>query len=442
MPGGRGRLSLRNALLAASERFAAPGIIRDLVKLSLLLPLVIAFAWCSEGGAQIPAASRPTGYRTFIETHLLDRAPRIARVRFVKEEELAGLQAVAYEVKSVLRGPPQKRVLVGGDGGISEAARHADRLIFFEPLSSGILHRLIDVVELGGEHGEETESFVRRALALASESEPQARRAGLRRLVLDALVAKGEFARKLGAREFVRATAKFPGAFTATELPDLKAAVRRIPPEERPDFLAAVGELEANRLEGYRGTEAAIPAGRERELFLLALEALREAPTAAEREEVAVEIVRRFGDRARAFVLAAATDARDDVRATAFRHAGLLGYSDAAPLALRALEAKEPVRTAAVECLGRLAAPEAVPALAATLDLSAPAADAVLIALARINSPPAKRVLEAALVRAETDPAARTRRALLIELRDPSWSEKDAAAKTEALRRIRPPRDG
>ena len=412
-----------------------------MTRLQTILLFVLS-ASCAASQAPAGPASRYTGYRTFFETHLLDRSPRVARVRFVKEDEIVGVQAVVYEVKSVLRGPEQKRVLIGGDGAPSVQSRNVDRLIFFAPLSSGLIHRLIDVVDLGGPHAEETVAIVRRCLSLSSESPGAKRRAGIRALVLDALASKGEFALKLGAREFIHAVEGLPGAFDATDLPRLKAASSRLPAEERPGFLEAVGTLESDRLAGYQGVEASVPAGRERELFLLAVEALREAPTAEERAQVVEEIVKRYGDRARAFLLAALTDGRVDVRLVAWRLLGLCGHVEAAPSALKALGGPEPERSAAAECLGMLGAAEAVPALAERLDLKDAFADTVLTALARIGSPPAKRVLEAAAVRADTEPAYRERRAKLAELRDPEWREKDAARKAEALLRIRPARGG
>ncbi len=410
--------------------------------MSKLRTLLLSALCASTAVSQAPSgpASRYVGYRTFFETHLLDRSPRVARVRFLKEDEIVGVQAVVYEVKSVLRGPEQRRVLVGGDGGLSVQSRSVDRLIFFEPLSSGLIHRLIDVVELIGPDAEETVATVRRCLALSAEPPGPKRRSAIRALVLDSLASKGEFTRKLGAREFVRAIGGLPGAFDATDLPRLKAATARLPSDERTGFLEAIGTLEAERLQGYQGVEAAIPAGRERELFLLAVEALREAPTAAERAGVVEEVVKRYGDRARAFLLAALTDERIDVRLVAWNLLGLCGHTEAAPAALKALVGAEPERSAAAECLGMLGLAEAVPSLAERLDLKDAFADTLLTALARIGSPPAKRVLEAAGLRAETEPAFQGRRAKLAELRDPAWREKDAAQKAAALRRIRPER--
>jgi hypothetical protein len=397
------------------------------ILVSLLLAAVV--------GAQGGASSRPLGYRTFIETHLLDRSPVVARARFVKEDDFVGVQVCVYEAKATLKGPPQNRIMIAGAGADTAAARTVDRLLFCEPMSSGVLYRLIDAVDLV-EPAAETEAAVRRALDLAAERRPEMRRAGVRTTVFEGLDARGEFSRKLGAREFARASTGLPGAFTAADLPRLRAALPRLPVDERAGFLEALGALEAERLSGYVGAEAAIPAGRERELFLLAVEALKEAPTPAERTSVVEQIVVRYGRRSAAFLTAAAGDPRQDVRLAAYRLLGALDVHDAAPVALRAFgRAEGAERTAIAECLGRVGGHECVPALAAKLDLRAADAPTFLLAIRRIGGPAADRVLDAAEKKAAEDPAASVAAAALAELRAADWQEKDAASRAAARRR-------
>jgi hypothetical protein len=396
-----------------------------------LLPLIAAPVLAQVGRAE----SRPAGYRTFIETFLLDRSPTVVRARFEKTDDLVGVQVTVFSVKAALRGPRIDRLVVAGAGPLVAEGRTGDQLLFAEPLSSGVLHRLVDVVDLAGDSGAETEALVRQALKLADATRTDVRREGIRKLVFDALAARGEFARKLGAREFVRAAGMQRGLFTAVDLPALHAASPKLPTVERPGFLEALGELEAARLENFAGAEKIIPSGRERELFLLALEALREAPGAAERGDVVDQIARRFGRLARPFLAACVADVRPDVRRAGLRLAGVTGAVEAAPGAItRLIKAEGAERVEAVECLGRLGIVDAAPSLAARWEFGAADSDAILVALARIGGPTGRRLLEDLGRRAASDPRTAAAAARVTELLRPEWSERDAAARAEEAR--------
>ncbi|HYC77037.1 MAG TPA: hypothetical protein VEI02_05355 [Planctomycetota bacterium] len=390
-------------------------------RLARILPIVAA---CS--ASAVAQDSRPDGYRTFLESVLLDKAPRIVRARFHDERDVAGVQATAYVVTSVLRGAETPRVLVGGAGPASEASRATDKLLFLRPLRSGVLHELVDMVEAGGDAGRETETFVRRALALSELRDVLERRRALKRLIFDGLRARGEFARKLGAREFVRASVQLPGLFQASDLPELRAASQRLPDDERLRFKEALGALANERLEGFAGVERTAPDGPDRELFLLGAEALNGAASEEDRAAVLDGMVRRFGKRTGALLVAAIQDRRADVRREALRLAGILRVPEAGPPALALFrKATGAEKAAAAECLGRLGEADAAAALGEALDLKAPEAEILLVALARLETPVARAYLVAAARRLADEGPAELARAVAERMK-PTWRAEDS----------------
>jgi hypothetical protein len=408
----------------------------------LVAAIAVGFA-----GAQ--SASRPTGYRTFIETFLLDRSPCVYRARLKKTIELGGAALAAYDVKATLKGEAVPRVLLPDADVAARRGGAFDQLLFAAPMSSGVVYKSIDVVDLPEGEGDEIEALVRRCVALAATSAVEARREGVRKLVFDACASRTAFSRTLGAREFVRAREGFPGAFLPSDAPRLRSIAPGLPPSERGAFLAEIGALEAARTRLYAGVEASVAAS-ERELFLTGLEALDEAPTALERTEVVRGMVRRFKDGARAFVAAAASDPREDVRLEALGLSGVLKVEKAAPAALRALHAGGPKeRRAAAECLGRLRFADAVRALAARAADDLEDAEVYGRALGRIGDPAALAALDdlARLVASQDGGAEAAARLLVFGTR--AFAEADAL-KRDLERRLalglppvdEPPSDG
>lgn len=403
----------------------------------LLLSLVVGLFLAPGADAQV----RRSTAVSWLHEALLDRAPVIVRARFVEERRIpfGGEAAGVFEVKKTLRGAKVgKRVLVGGMGDRLGAFPDLDQLLFLDPLESGVILRLVDLVDLTPNEAPYVERLVERFLALDPRKDAISRRKQRLEIGLDAIGTGSVFASRVGVLELERVFDEQPGLFGRGQLARIQAAESGLPPAARADHERLVRRLGARIGDPFAGTELPFRPGPEREFFrdlLVQLEALRGRE--ADRAAFLAQAAERVGPRLGPLCAALLGDEELPIRLAAARWLGEFGRASGVGPLLGKLETlRGDERRVRIEALGKLGAR---PALGVLLPLLSDASDGVVVAeaLARIGGRRARQALEGRLARLQDEGGQAEAVAALRALLAPDFERRELKRRLEAARRWR-----
>lgn len=373
--------------------------------------------------------------RSYLHDALLDRAPVIVRARLLETRDLTVCRLTRFKVLETLKGPAGPRVTVAGMGERARAYPELEKLLFLEPMSSGLMCRLVDLVDLTEDEGRLRLDLVKRYLrAHRGATNPMALRRRFVRLGLESLESDSSFVRRVGIREVRRWSERAPHLFDYRDLARIRKAGGTLERDaDRLQAWRAVQRLRGHFQRPFEGFEEILQDPADRELFLETVKALQQAAP-GDQAAVVDKLVEVFGLKARRYLEIQVRALRHEAPAVrCAHHLGRMGEEASVEPLVAALRTGGSARArAVVEALGKVGSTRALPAVRQALR-SQELMDAAITALGRIGGPEAETLLSHLQQRLRKDPEGGGRIARIREVMSPEFRK----AELERRRRAR-----
>ena len=373
--------------------------------------LTLALLFLSLG---VSLGQRAPSGPTWLHSRLLDRSQVIVRARFLSTQTLppTGIKATRFQILEVLKGRADATILVAGMGERATLFPRIDKLLFLDPMKSGRIHRLVDMVDLIPREAKERVELIKAYLALPRAQRNQQDAAKFsRRMAFRGLGMDSAFCRRSGAREFRWLVRTHPSSLQLTDLRGAERYLTRVPRGEQASYSGAI-DLLRYHLAGPFGVAAKnFLRAETRRAYLDDAALFRHASSLEQKLGLLDRMGPRYGVRLRTFFRTLLADLDPKVADRAAFYLGEMADAPSVPRLVHSLGSGGLAsRRVRIEALGKIGSASALEALVAQAG-NEKLANEVWVAVARIGGGRARAILNSRRERAKRagDPASAAR---------------------------------